>query len=98
MSKNVEAHTGYSHAQVYLVGQEKPKTNKQTKGIFIWKAEILGEQTTQPSNFPLKGKDGNGEEMGEKVWNRLSIYTGPKRGGGADFTGFQHCPLYHRHS
>ena len=40
--KQCEAHTGYSHAQVYFVGQEKPKANKQTKGIFILESRNTG--------------------------------------------------------
>lgn len=32
--------------------------------------------------FLLREKMEMEEEMGEKMWNRLSIYTGPKKGGG----------------
>lgn len=76
-------HTQGTHMLRYiLLARRSQKQTSQQKASLYWKAETLGEHTTQTSNFPLKGKDGNGEEMGEKMWNRLSIYTGPKTGVG----------------
>lgn len=52
LTNNVRHTQGTHMLRVYLVGQEKPKANKQTKGIFILESRNTRTYTTQPSNFP----------------------------------------------
>lgn len=94
----MQRHTQGTHMLRYiLLARRSQKQTSKQKGSLYWKAETLGEHTTQPSNFPLKGKDGNGGRDGRKnVELTVHIHWAKKKWG--DFTGFQHCPLHHRHS
>lgn len=87
MPTNNVRHTQGTHMLRYiLLARRSQKQTSRQKGSLYWKAETLGEHTTQPSNFPLKGKDGNGGRDGRKnVESTVHIYRAQKRAGGAEF-------------
>lgn len=79
----MQRHTQGTHMLRYiLLARRSQKQTSKQKGSLYWKAETLGEHTTQPSNFPLKGKDGNGGRDGRKnVELTVHIHWAKKSGG-----------------
>lgn len=81
--QTMQRHTQGTHMLRYiLLARRSQKQTSKQKGSLYWKAETLGEHTTQPSNFPLKGKDGNGGRDGRKnVELTVHIHWAKKSGG-----------------